>query len=134
MGQSPKLERVVEVYTALKPHIADLEAGLKALQNPLARDRFVAQVQSLFKDPEHKARFAKTKLRNAPPVDDRLIAFTARAGDRAEANLKIYEVVNAALLAVREDRLCPTYARRIPIRNLDSANSLGIEAERMAGE
>lgn len=105
----PTIQRTFRLLPALRPHTPDLAVGLEAVSDPSLLRTFTRQLRRFI---DHGADAPKAKLRLTPEIDRRLQDLTQELRQVVRPEIAVYELVNAALLAARCNRLAPTYTRR----------------------
>ncbi len=109
-----RIPHVPHLHPNLAPHRADIEIGLdELLMNPVAYDQLMLQVRKLNTLAGFAAR-RLTKVSLTAQGDAKLKQLQEmHRGDRPSH--RVHEVLGAALLAVRGNNLCGTYAARRPL-------------------
>jgi len=98
-------ERVAKVHARLRPHLKDIELGLRHLSaNPQAFGAALAIMRELARVEADQMRSAKVRCSREA---ERILRRLSRAGDGGS---EIYLTINSALLCVSRDRFAPTYS------------------------
>ena len=111
------VSRTLRLLPGLLPHRPDIAVGLERVADPRVLAKLIARLRRLVDD--HRATMPKSRLTLESAADRRLQVLLDKSRDLPgipEADPpKLYELANAALLAVRSERLSPTFEARQPL-------------------
>lgn len=108
----PAIQRTFRLLPALKPHTPDLSIGLDHVSDPRLLGSLTTRLRNII---DRGGDAPKSKLRLPAALDARLQDLASELKGIVRPEIAVYELVNAALLAARFDRLAPTYTRRLPL-------------------